>query len=127
MALSISEFDGFVVLHETDCDETPTEYAIGPCRVYKIEVFNKDTGLNYLKLYDASEITFGTTEPGDIFPVEAGDGTNWGFLCVDYLDKPRIFTEGLSFGASDGRGKDLGTGPGANEVLVIFHVKRGVA
>lgn len=127
MALTVSEFDDFIILQEDDCDETPTENAIGPCRLYKIEAFNKDAEINFLKLFDAVEASWGTTEPDDIFPIPEGDDTNWGYLSVDFLDEPRVFQTGLTFGAANAGGKTAGTGPEANEVLIILHLKRGVS
>ena len=127
MAVKISEFEDFLIIQEDDCEESPTEYVIGPCRLYKIEAYNKDEEINYLKLFDETEVVWGTTEPGELFPITAGDDTNWGFLTVDYLDKPRVFATGLSFAASNAGGKSTGTGPEANEVLVVLHVKRGVS
>ena len=115
-----------------DVDENPTAGARshdvlnGPCQVYSLSGKNTHaTTVFYLKVYDNTAPSEGTTDPDYVFRLEANKAFGpYTFGAIAGQIKGHKFSNGLSYACVTTAGTGGTTGPGDNEVKAVFDVEK---
>jgi hypothetical protein len=123
MAASVLEFDDLNVVAVTLIDGALTEIQAnvrnGPVRVYSVTINNNAnaTAKTYVKFYNDSGPTMGTTAPDMILRAEGADGVTKGIVTYDFGENGALFPSALSVAASTAGGTGGATGPTSNCIV----------
>ena len=108
---------GADVIVDTAVTNTAVENVTGGAGTwYTICAVTTDAQQQYLKLFDATSITAGTTEPNWILPCKANDTTVW------TVPDGVTFSNGLCYFVSEEDGKSATTAPANFKIWIV--VKR---
>ena len=118
MAVTRLDMDGGIIVHDTDADTTPENDVLqGPGSLRRVHVANPVAGIVYLKFWDNLAPTHGTTEPDEVYAIDASDEFSFSVHPPNGL----AFATGLSFAMSDstGPGRAAGANPSSNVTVTL--------
>ena len=109
---------GADIIFDSAPSNTAVEDVTGGAGTWYTVVYKSGSSeTHYLKLFDASDITAGTTEPNWVLQLKPSDTTVW------TVPDGVTFSNGLSYFVSEEAGKSASTAPdGTNRLTII--VKR---
>ena len=113
--IGLATTSGLKVVEDTDCNATSeANVNSGAATIYGIRIDNRanPSTVVFLKLWDATAPTVGTTAPDAVFP--CGGGKVFTALCTD----GDAFGTGLSFACVTDGGGTAGTTSPTNDVIV---------
>lgn len=120
--LKLTEMAGFVIVHATALlsSAIKTDVLDGPCRLYFALAKTDNLATDFLKLWDNTNPTGGTTVPDYAFKTVSDV---WNPIPLD--PDGVVLDNGLSFGADAAGGTALGADPVAFEVMLV--ARRGAS
>jgi hypothetical protein len=122
----LTEMAGFIIAKIPAAKSSAIEKDIlgGACRLFALFITGDVSVTDYVKLYDNSDPTGGTTAPD--FSIPVAEVANLGGSHPNVFDPDgEPFANGLSVGADDAGGTALGTSPTA--CIVTLVLKRGLS